>query len=60
MIDVKARIDEATLTRATSLAEASRGGLAGSEEHSERGGGTGSGWTNDPAQDCRIQNTRPC
>jgi hypothetical protein len=31
--------------------------VAGNEEHSEREGETGSGWTNGPAQGCPIQNT---
>jgi len=43
MTDAKARIGEAISTKATSSTEASRGGVAGSEEHKERGGGIGSG-----------------
>ena len=43
MTDAKARIGEFISTKATSSTEVSRGEVAGSEEHSVRGGETGSG-----------------
>jgi len=43
MTDARAGIGEPISSKAISSVEVSRGGVAGSEEDSERGGGTGSG-----------------
>jgi hypothetical protein len=58
MTDAGARIGEAISTKAISSKKVSREGAVGSEERPERGGGTGSGWTNGLVQGCRIQNSR--
>ena len=58
MTDAKAGIGEAIWAKAFSSKEVSRGGVVGSEEPKERGGGTGSGCTNGLVRVCRIQNTR--
>jgi len=58
MTGEKARIGESMMTEVISSMAVRREEEVVSEEPKERGGGTGSGWTNGLAQGCRIQKTR--